>query len=251
VASLLVSLVMVCVYASLVVRIANDINEDTSTDTPEDSSTSPDESSTPATTPSTTTTTQSTTSSATTTTTTTTTITTASTATTTTTTNITNLKQDMITPSPKSDTRQDEVSSRKKRSDGSESSSFSPEVPYEKNLLMIYTVAMVMYVVEMIASSLLIHGVHKENASLMCLWLIWEGILVVFNVVELVRTTYQQETEGAGHFVQVGVQAYFWLVVMSYRLTVVQARGYQLGGGRKASYQEMQNMESTSDDSSG
>ena len=51
---------------------------------------------------------------------------------------------------------------------------------------------------------------------MMC-WLIWEGILLVFNVEELVRTSYQHETEGVAHFVQVAVKAYFWIVVMSYR----------------------------------
>lgn len=128
----------------------------------------------------------------------------------------------------------------------------SPEVPDEEViLLMVYMVAVVMYVVEMVASSLLIAGIKKENASLMNMWLIWDGILLVFIVEELVRTSYQHETEGVAHFVQVAVRAYFWIVVMSYRLTVVQARGYQLNGGRKDSYQELQNMESTSESSCG
>ena len=51
----------------------------------------------------------------------------------------------------------------------------------------------------------------------MNMWLVWEGILLVFNVEELVRTSYQHETQGVAHFVQVVVKAYFWLVVMSYR----------------------------------
>ena len=37
----------------------------------------------------------------------------------------------------------------------------------------------------------------------MNMWLVWEGILMVFNVEELVRTSYQHETQGVAHFVQV------------------------------------------------
>ena len=51
----------------------------------------------------------------------------------------------------------------------------------------------------------------------MNMWLVWEVILLMFSMEELVRTSYQHQTEGVAYFVQVAVKAYFWLVVMSYR----------------------------------
>jgi len=236
------------VYAGLVVvHTAHDITEDTSADTPEVSTTSP-VISTEATSTETTTTETTTTETTTTKTTTTKTILTEAVTTTPTidlnttatskqTPNATptsTLKEPKINPSPKTETPQNEipVSSKEKRSvstDESEPSSVSPnEADKQVNLLMIYTVALVMYVIETVACILLIHGVQKENAYLMCLWLIWEGVLMVFSVEELVRTSYHQETEGLAHFVHVVIKANFWIVVMSYRLTIVQARGYQL-----------------------
>jgi len=250
VASLLTSLVMFCVYASLVVGTANHITEDNSTtarpDVPSISTsatttpTTTEKSTTPTTTEKSTTPTSITTTGAPTH------ITTgASTIATTTTTKAPTITSEHPV----------EVLKKEKRSvtsDESESTSVSPEVQEEQvDMLMIYTVAMVMHLIAMVASSLLIQGIKEENASLMCMWLIWEGILLVFNMEELVRTSYQHQAEGVGHFVHVAINAYFWLVVMSYRLNIVEARGYQLNGGRKASYQELQNMESTSDSSSG
>jgi len=234
VASLLTSLVLLCVYASLVVHTAHDITEDTSettiTEATTTKTTSTEATSTEATFTESTSIEAVTTNALSTPTT-----VLSTTATSKQTPNSTStLKEPKMTPSPKTETPRNEipVSSKEKRSvstDGSEPTSVSPnEADKQVNLLMIYTVALVMYVIETVACILLIHGVQKENAYLMCLWLIWEGVLMVFSVEELVRTSYHQETEGLAHFVHVVIKANFWIVVMSYRLTIVQARGYQL-----------------------
>lgn len=55
-----------------------------------------------------------------------------------------------------------------------------------------------MYVIETVAC--IPHSGFKRKMHLMCLWLIWEGVLMVFSVEELVRTSYHQETEGTCSF---------------------------------------------------
>jgi len=124
-------------------------------------------------------------------------------------------------------------------------STLSPEeLDMLREIIPFFMTATVLSIVWVVSNSLLIHGVRKEKEGLMLFWLVWEGLFLLFELVDLVRNAHM----GQGRFAMVNLillalSGYFWLVVASYRLSVVQSRGYQVQG-LSESYQELKDMES-------
>lgn len=81
------------------------------------------------------------------------------------------------------------------------------------------------YLAGIIASYLLLTGIKEGKGSLITSWLVWEGILLILNVVELVRSVQHGEAIGALYFVIIAIGIYLWITVASHRHAVeVDAR---------------------------
>eukprot|EP00092_Neocalanus_flemingeri_P019715 GFUD01021351.1.p1 GENE.GFUD01021351.1~~GFUD01021351.1.p1 ORF type:complete len:252 (-),score=80.78 GFUD01021351.1:470-1225(-) len=108
--------------------------------------------------------------------------------------------------------------------------------------LPIYMIAVVLSMVGLVSNSLLIHGVSKEREGLVVFWLVWMGLDLLLELVELVWNAYMSQ----GWFAMLNLLllsgfGYSWLVVASYRQSLERSKGYQVQAS--GSYQELQDME--------
>eukprot|EP00092_Neocalanus_flemingeri_P066740 GFUD01081349.1.p1 GENE.GFUD01081349.1~~GFUD01081349.1.p1 ORF type:complete len:239 (+),score=64.50 GFUD01081349.1:148-864(+) len=108
--------------------------------------------------------------------------------------------------------------------------------------LSVYMIAMVLSMVGLVSNSLLIHGVSKERDGLVLFWLVWMGLDLLLELVELVWNAYMSQ----GWFAMLNLLllsgfGYSWLVVASYRQSLERSKGYQVQAS--GSYQELQDME--------
>eukprot|EP00092_Neocalanus_flemingeri_P036506 GFUD01039749.1.p1 GENE.GFUD01039749.1~~GFUD01039749.1.p1 ORF type:complete len:239 (+),score=79.04 GFUD01039749.1:148-864(+) len=126
------------------------------------------------------------------------------------------------------------------------SSTLTPEELNMKVVsLPIYMIAVVLSMVGLVSNSLLIHGVSKEREGLVVFWLVWMGLDLLLELVELVWNAYMSQ----GWFAMLNLlllsgSGYSWLVVASYRQSLERSKGYQVKASD--SYQELQDMELSS-----
>jgi len=88
----------------------------------------------------------------------------------------------------------------------------------------------VVYVIQLIAACLLIHGTRTENASLVRVWVYVQAVVTILQVISLIIVAVSAFTIGGiiSGLIMIGLCIYFIVVVRSYALEL------ESGGGNPA-----------------
>merc|ERR1719154_908399 len=125
----------------------------------------------------------------------------------------------------------------------------SPEQPaMNETSIPICVLGILLSMSGIVTNFLLFRAVKKDREGLIMLWLVWTALLGVFVVINCVESVYKTKAViGVVHLIMAPIIVCCWVVVFFYRRVVVLSKEYNVQGNvDKSSYQELRNMDESS-----